>query len=78
MRRSEYKQLARYVDGYAGIDTDDGELTASKSNGNTYLGIGGDAEIAVKERNGTVEVHFIAEDGTRGELSFDETLITTR
>lgn len=70
MRRSDWKKLAHPV-GHHAREHFDGELDAGKSNGATYLDIGGDIEAVVREsyEGDEVTIHFEAEDSTRGELT---------
>lgn len=70
MNRKEYESLAPRLD-WLGLDTVEGSLKASKSNGSTYLDLGGECEVAVKHRNGddAVVIDFKADDTTKGTLT---------
>lgn len=70
MNRNEYTSLAPRLD-WLGLDSVDGTLKAGKSNGATYLDLGGDCEVTVKHRNGddALVIDFEAEDSTKGTLT---------
>ena len=71
MRRKDYTSIAGRVE-YPGVKPISGKLQAGKSNGATYLDIGGEVNVSVKEsRDGEVTIHFVSDDGTRGELTLD-------
>lgn len=67
MDNSTYDNLASRLE-YLGVDTFSGELVAGKMNGATKLDIGGGIECCVEDCGESYEIHFRADDTTKGEL----------